>query len=678
VTSVSELRLRSYLGCVYTLGAAALAWVFASAQWAVPGHALGVVVVTAVMIVVAELLPIRLWTSGSFREYTFSGAFLLALLATGPIVYAVIPQLAALLIEEIRHRKPARVVAFNVSQYAIMFALAGLAVCAIEGAEFGAYAEVSQTRQLLGLAAAAPVYFLVNNALTGTVLALAGGTPVFGSVIAALRREIAVTPIVLGLAPLIIAGLQFSLLTAPLCLALIIALRHAAKIATAHQVAALHDALTGLPNRTLMLMRLGEALSEAQRLGGQTALLLIDLDHFKEINDTLGHAVGDELLELVAGRLTATVSSRDTVARLGGDEFAVVLPESDVGSARDLAKRLTTALREPYRLADVTLKVGASAGIALAPDHGSESELLMRHADIALYTAKEDRGGYAVYDPRSDEHTTERPVLMGQLRQGIDRGELVVHYQPKVSVRTGHIWGAEALVRWQHPTRGLLPPGQFLGAVENSGLITPLTDQVIHKALAAVRQWRAQGIDISVSINLTARQVANLDLPNQIQEALAAHSLPGEALVVEMTESSLMSDTVRTRTVLSQLRAAGVGLSIDDFGTGYSSFTHLRDLPVSEIKIDKSFVTAAPTSTANTAIVKSTIELAHNLGLDVVAEGVESELCLDILTDMGCDLVQGYLLARPMPASDLLAWSATNALARDPLARDAGRIIVPC
>jgi EAL domain-containing protein (putative c-di-GMP-specific phosphodiesterase class I) len=237
-----------------------------------------------------------------------------------------------------------------------------------------------------------------------------------------------------------------------------------------------------------------------------------------------------------------------------------------------------------------------------------------------------------------------------------------VYYQPKVSIHTGQICGAEALVRWQHPTRGLLLPGQFLPAVENSGLIVPLTDQVIHKALAAVRQWRRQGIYATVSVNVTARQVANLDLPDQIVEALALYSLPGEALVIEVTESCLMGDAARTRTVLSRLREAGVGLSIDDFGTGYSSFTHLRDLPMSEIKIDRSFVTTATRSSANAAIVKSTIELAHNLGLEVVAEGVETQPCLDLLTDMGCDLVQGYLFAKAMPAGDLPTWSAAQAI----------------
>jgi EAL domain-containing protein (putative c-di-GMP-specific phosphodiesterase class I) len=249
---------------------------------------------------------------------------------------------------------------------------------------------------------------------------------------------------------------------------------------------------------------------------------------------------------------------------------------------------------------------------------------------------------------------------MSELRYGIDRGELRVYFQPKISVPTGRMIGVEALMRWDHPARGLLSPGLFLPAAENTPLIVPMTEQVIHESLAAVAHWRSQGLDLSVSVNLTARQVANLDLPRQIDAALSAYGLPGDALVVEVTESCLIANPVRTREVLNRLRSMGVGLSIDDFGTGYSSFTQLRDLPVSEIKIDKSFVTGVTGSSANAAIVKSAIDLGHNLGLYVVSEGVETYATLDALTDMGCDVMQGYLFAHPMPAEDLKLWSAAQ------------------
>jgi diguanylate cyclase (GGDEF)-like protein len=652
---------RGYLGCVYGMGTVALVSVLATARWGVPQQSHGVLVVMVVLLMVGEFFPIRLWRRGSFQEYTFSGTFALALLASAPIVYAVLAQLAALLIEELRQRKAARAVAFNLAQYTLMFVLARLAVCAVDGIAFNAYTNVPPTRQLLSLVVAAPVFFLVNAVLTGTVIALTRSAPVLAGVIKYAREEIPITPIVLGLAPLVIGCLQFSIWTAPLCLLPIVAVRRAATIAAEHEVAALHDPLTGLPNRTLLMERLRQALDEARHQSRPVGLLMLDLDHFKEINDTLGHPVGDELLRLVAARLTDALRPGDTVARLGGDEFAVVVPDATAQTASHIAQRVATSLSEAFRLVEVSLNVEASVGIAVSPDHGRDAESLIRYADVALYTAKQSRGAHAIYDPQLDEHSVERLALMGELRQGIQSGELVVYYQPKVSVRSGRLVGVEALVRWRHPTLGLLSPARFIPAAENTGLIEPLTEWVIDEALAAARRWREEGLYLSVAVNVSARHITNLNLPGQIKAALAKHELPAETLVVEVTESCLMADPMRTRIVLGQLRQAGVAVSIDDFGTGYSSFANLRDLPVTEIKIDRSFVAATVESTANTAIVKSTIELGHNLGLEVVAEGVESQPCLDILTAMGCDLVQGYLFAPPIPSADLPGWAAARA-----------------
>jgi diguanylate cyclase (GGDEF)-like protein len=652
-------RLRLYLGGVYAAGAMALFGVLATATLSIPQNVIAVVAVTVVLLIIGEVFPIRLWRQGSLQEYTFSGTFSLALLSTGPVVYAVAAQLAALLFIEFRQRVRAEAVAFNVAQYILMLVSARLAVCMVAGVGFGGFTRVSGVRQLVSLAVAALVYFLVNAVLTGTVIALSNGAPVLASVRAFIRAEIPVAPIVLGLAPLVVAATHLSVWTAPLCLLPIIAVRRAATLAAEHEIAALHDPLTSLPNRALLLVRLRQAL-DARHPDGQVALLMLDLDHFKEINDTLGHPVGDELLKLVSARLVSTIRTGDTVARLGGDEFAVVVRDATAEGAVDMAQRLNASLSEAFRLVEVSLNVEASIGIALSPDHGADAETLIRRADVALYAAKQNRGGHAIYDPRSDEHTVERLALMGELRQGIERGELVVYYQPKINSRTGRISGVEALVRWQHPTRGLLPPGQFIPAAENSGLIVPLTQRALDDALSALSQWRRQGLDLRVAVNVTARHVANLDLPSQVQAALAAHGLPGEALVLEVTESCLMADPARTRTVLDRLRNLGVGVSIDDFGTGYSSFANLRDLPVTEIKIDRSFVGTAAGSTANAAIVKSIIDLGHNLGLAVVAEGVETRQCLDLLAAMGCDLIQGYYYAPPMPADDLLRWAVTQ------------------
>ncbi|GIE94464.1 putative bifunctional diguanylate cyclase/phosphodiesterase [Paractinoplanes rishiriensis] len=661
------MPLRIYLGAVYLAGAAAAGWMLATASWVVHGELQAVLAVAAVLLVLGELFPMRLWSRGNPQEYTMSGAFALVLLNTGPLVYALLPAIAALLVVEVRERKPLRVAAFNVAQNILMLGAARLAICAIERVGVSdPITGVPAGQQLIGLAGGAVAYFLVNNILTGTAFALSSGSGVPRSILSSMREEFPVTPIVLGVSPMIAASLAFSIWTAPLCVLVIVAIRTAVMIATRHEIAALHDSLTGLPNRTLLLMRLRESMADATP-ERQTAALMIDLDRFKEINDTLGHSVGDELLKVVAQRLTEITGSRGTVARLGGDEFAIVLNRTTAATTDRLAGEAAAAFVEPIRIADMSLTVTASVGAALSPQHAVDAEKLLHLADLALYAAKQERGRHAFYDPESEEHSTASSVLVGELQRGLGKGELVVFYQPKVDALTGALIGVEALVRWQHPTRGLLPPGRFLPAVENTPLVVPLTAHVIDSALAAVRGWRDRGLAISVAINLTARQVASEDLPRQIEAALALHGLPSQALVVEVTESSLMANPAQTRTVLGRLREMGVGLSMDDFGTGYSSFTHLRDLPVTEIKIDQSFVAGTVDSVRSAALVKSIIDLAHNLGLNVVAEGVETTECRSVLTGMGCTMLQGYLLARPMPADQLEQWYAAQlALTAEP------------
>jgi diguanylate cyclase (GGDEF)-like protein len=655
MTNSAKLWVRGYLGCVYAASAGTLGWVVAIAQWHVSAYLLGLVVVVALLMIASEFMPITVWSRGRTQEYTFSAAFAAVLLQIAPLEWAVLPQALAILVEELRQRRPAKIAAFNVSQNVLMLVLARLAMDAVEGSAHDA----SELRQLAAVGVGALIYVVVNNVLTGAIMALTAGIGVLSTILAGMKREVRVTPIVLGLAPMFAASLEFSIWTALLCLFLIMAVRAAARISTEHEIAALHDALTGLPNRTLMLTRLNESLAAVDD-DRQAALLMIDLDHFKEVNDSLGHATGDELLTLVAGRLTKAVGPDDTVARLGGDEFAIVIADTTPAEAEALAQRVTGSLNETIQLAELSLNVTASVGVAMAPRHDADADALIRQVDQALYSAKGERGRYMIYNPTLAAYAVESPVLMSELRHGIDRGELRVYFQPKINVATGRMIGVEALMRWEHPMRGLLSPGLFLAAAENTPLIVPMTEQVIHESLAAVSRWRAQGMDVSVSVNLTARQVANLDLPRQIDTALSAFGLPGSALVVEVTESCLIANPVRTREVLNRLREAGVGLSIDDFGTGYSSFTQLRDLPVSEIKIDKSFVTAVTGSSANAAIVKSAIDLGHNLGLYVVSEGVETYATLDALTDMGCDLMQGYLFARPMPADEIRLWNPSR------------------
>ncbi|WP_433089478.1 putative bifunctional diguanylate cyclase/phosphodiesterase [Dactylosporangium sp. CA-052675] len=424
------------------------------------------------------------------------------------------------------------------------------------------------------------------------------------------------------------------------------------------------DQLTGLPSRALLLERAEQVLLAADRRGGSGALLLIDLDRFKEVNDTLGHHNGDLLLRQVAGRLTGVLRERATVARLGGDEFAVLLADIDgPADAIAAATEITAALDEPFVLGGLSLEVDSSIGVAVYPDHARNCAELLRRADVAMYAAKEGHEHHVVYDPRFDRHNPYRLGLLGQLRRAIAAGELVIFYQPKADAGTGRVLGAEALVRWQHPEHGLLGPNEFIPIAETTGLIRQLTSYVLETALRDCHAWRAAGHDISVSVNVSARCLLDLELPEEIRRLTEEHDVPADRLVVEITESVIMTDPDRALQVLDRLHALGVRLSIDDFGTGYSSLAYLKNLPVQELKVDRSFVTHMRERTSELAIVRSTVDLGHNLGMQVVAEGVEDAATWEQLHALGCDEIQGYYLGRPMPSGEVVTWLGTRALA---------------
>jgi diguanylate cyclase len=433
--------------------------------------------------------------------------------------------------------------------------------------------------------------------------------------------------------------------------------REAASRAEENRQQALHDALTGLPNRTLLRQRASAALEAPQPWGGTAALMLIDLDRFKEINDTLGHAYGDIVLQVVAERLQGAVRASDTVARLGGDEFAILLPHVDgPDAARDLADRARTAMEASIEAEGATLDVDASVGIALAGIGGTDVESLLRNADIAMYAAK-DRGlGVCVFDARLSDHSPERLGLLGELRRAIDSGELVLHYQPKLSVADGRVRGVEALVRWQHPERGLIAPSLFIPLAERTPLIHALTRHVVDTALAQCATWRSAGRMLQVAVNISARNLLDDRFVDDVLALLARHEVPAAFLELEVTESAIMADPARAQQILGRLAAAGITLSIDDFGAGYTSLAHLKDLPVHQLKIDRSFVSSMTTDRSDALIVRAVVELGHNLGLTTIAEGVEDEATWQRLRAVGCDLAQGYHLSRPMPVEQLEAW----------------------
>jgi len=434
--------------------------------------------------------------------------------------------------------------------------------------------------------------------------------------------------------------------------------RIGAEEALRHQ--ALHDALTDLPNRTLLQDRLAQALRSAQRDGHPLALLLLDIDRFKEVNDTFGHAAGDRLLRQVGRRLRRVVRAADTVARLGGDEFAVLLPATDTGGATTAAEKIRRALEQPVGRGGYRVSAEASIGIALYPAHGAEAATLLQHADVAMYAAKRTGEGWAVYNPAHDRSSPDRLALLTDLRGAIAGGELALHYQPKVELATGRVRRVEALVRWQHPRRGLLPPAQFIPLAEQSGLMGPLTLWVLGEALRQCARWRQAGLALGVNVNLSMANLHDPALPEAIAGLLQAHGVAPADLRLEVTESAMAADMTRTIATLERLATLGVHIAVDDYGTGYSSLAYLKRLPVDELKIDKGFVRHLATDETDATIVRSTIGLGHNLGLRVVAEGVEDHATLELLRVMGADAVQGYYVSRPLPPDDLERWARAD------------------
>lgn len=421
--------------------------------------------------------------------------------------------------------------------------------------------------------------------------------------------------------------------------------------------AAFYDTVTALPNRNLLYSRLNAVIEESRRTGKVLALLLMDLDHFREINDTLGHRRGDLLLQQLGERLRQSIFDRDFVARLGGDEFAVLL--KDLSSREDIRAvigKITQALEPFFTIEEVPIAVETSIGVSLYPEHGVDADTLIQRADIALYTAKKSGSGHALYSQELDPYSPQRLALMGELRDAIEQQQLVLHYQPVIDLTTRAVFGVEALVRWQHPKRGMIPPDQFISLAEQTGLIHPLTRWVLETAMRQCVKWQQAGLDLTMSVNLSARNLVDQKLPKTVAALLRASGVAPHRIRVEITESAIMTDPAGAEEVLAKLDGVGLRLSIDDFGTGYSSLSHLRKMPVDEIKVDRSFVSGMTRSEDDAAIVRSTIDLAHHLDLRVVAEGVETEAELRRLIEMGCDAAQGYHFSRPLPPDTLDEW----------------------
>ena len=418
---------------------------------------------------------------------------------------------------------------------------------------------------------------------------------------------------------------------------------------------ALHDALTDLPNRTLFADRLKQAILNAQRESKTTAILLMDLDGFKEVNDSLGHSAGDDVLRQLGRRLQEVTRGSDTVARLGGDEFAIIPGQPIEAAANEVyARRVLSAFDEPFRVGEAAYQLSASVGIAVFPEHGRDEETLLRHADAAMYAAKREHTGFAVFAPGSDAEISIRLAVMTELADAITKGQLVLHYQPQVDMRTRLAGSIEALVRWAHPTRGLLGPDDFIPIAEQTDVIGRLTRWVLDNAMAQAKRWSETGIHMGVAVNLTVADLHDTGLPDVIASLLRKHELSASLLTLEITERAIMMGPAQA--TLRAISDLGVRISIDDFGTGYSALAYLRTVPVDEIKVDKSFVTRMPFNEDDITIVRTIVDLGHNLRLRVLAEGVETARSWNLLAGFGCDYAQGHHISRPMPAAAVPTW----------------------
>jgi diguanylate cyclase (GGDEF)-like protein len=412
------------------------------------------------------------------------------------------------------------------------------------------------------------------------------------------------------------------------------------------------DELTGLPNRRLFFERLVVCF-EPSPTPHRLAVLMIDLDRFKEINDSLGHHVGDDVLRELGPRLIAAAGNTGTVARLGGDEFGLILsPLVDPTAATQMAERVREALRKPFELEGMSLRVDASIGIALAPDHATTPESVLQKADVAMFAAKRAHAPWQIYSSEHDQNARERLELMEDLRDALRRREIVLHYQPILDLAKGKVTDAEALARWRHPSRGILQPAAFLGLIADAGLMGPFTMSVLDQALIQQAKWSEQGYDLGVSVNISAASLRDEELPDKVGALIATHSVNPARITLEITEDSFIADPEQALLVLERLRALGVELSIDDFGTGFSSLTYIRRLPVSELKLDRTFLTGAPRDERAVSVIRSTVDLAHSLGLRIVAEGIENLDALALVDELGCDAAQGYLMGRPVPANE--------------------------
>jgi diguanylate cyclase (GGDEF)-like protein len=637
-----------YATLVAGLGVALVVLVPWTREWQVGSPAMFVVL--SAFVLVGELLPVPVPRRRGLARVTISTAFAFAvLLRCGPGPAALI-YVASSVIADVAGRLAPLKILFNAAQYLLALLAAGAVLLLA-----GSLPLTSITGDELPIVLlAAGAFFATNHVLACVACALLARLPIAGYLRDDLAFQAWTAGCVLAFAPALLASADASVALVPVCFVPMLAVYVGGRQAAMSSHRAGHDGLTSLPNRSSLAETIHEALDGAEREDRPVAVMLLDLDDFKAINDTLGHELGDLVIQRVARRLSQAIAAGEqdaVLARIGGDEFGVLVPGS-LAEAERLADRLLAALDHPLEADSVALHLRASIGIACYPEHGRTAPELMRHADVAMYCAKGTDAAFATYAEEDDEYSIDRLALAAQLRRGIERGELVVHYQPKVPLQGGATLAVEALVRWNHPQLGCIGPDGFIPLAEQTGVIKPLTEKVLEASLQQCRAWRRAGLEVTVSVNVSTRSLLDHDLPVIIGALLARLDMDGSALQLEITESRIVADLPRARASLEELRAMGVMIAIDDFGTGYSSLSQLQQLPVDEIKIDRSFVTRMESDRQDAVLVHSIIDLGRNLGLRVTAEGVETENVKQVLAKLGCDYAQGFHVGRPAIADE--------------------------
>lgn len=648
-----RITVRRYCGAVFAAGIAAVALLAPSLHVHYVTRRPVTFGLLSLGVILAETLPVKIPRRGEEEEITLSTSFSMALLLAGGLGAALMAQGLASVVQDLTSKKPGWRVRFNLGQYMLSLAAAYMVLRLLSATAHIGASHPFTAAQLPGVLASAAAFFVTNTGLVGIAVALYQGVRVRQYFRTDLSFVITTAGVLLLLAPIVIATTAYSPLLVPLFAAPILAIHKALWASARSEHAARHDSLTGLPNR----LAFHEAMVNVIKDGRSTAcVLLMDLDRFKDVNDALGHHFGDLLLKQVAQRLRDELRSGDQIARLGGDEFGVLSQNRTCEASGRLAQRLADSLRPPFEVEEIVIDVQVSVGIAMLPNDGTDVETLLQKADVAMYRAKETRADIALYDERHDHHSPSKLALSADLRAAIQAKQIVAWYQPELDLNTDTVFAVEALVRWPHPQRGLLSPAAFLEMAEDTNVIKPLTQHVLQVALGQLVSWDELGIDVVMAVNISTAVLIDDHFTRSVMAALEDAGVSPSRLKLEVTESTLMSDPDVTRSILHELSRTGIAISIDDYGTGYSSLAYLADLPVSEVKIDRSFVSRMGQGSKKSIIVNSTIDLAHHLGLRAVAEGVEDPTTLSRLKTLGCDAAQGYVISRPMKAEDLTHW----------------------